>query len=447
MSAELPDTLRQSADLKTEVLDNGHFQIELLYLATLCDTDILRKEIAHPFFMTVDPETFHRVLDAAINCSLLAGDADLAPLLLDKSVIVQCQDRRYRMKTRNPVGSQPTEAVTETTLQGPQNAFSENAENNLMAIRVRYPSADLAAEKFKLGKITQTESYLIYDKHKVDANTLKQLKEKLDRIDADVVLSAGQIEALITRRKYRWLPTTIITERPDRVVLNLSQGKIVLILNGAPYTLILPAVFYDFISSMDDLYQNFLITRALVILRYISILITVTLPGLYVAVVSYNPEILKVQLALSIAGSRAAVPYPSFIEVLFMLFMIEALLEASLRLPRYIGATATTVGGLILGQAAQMAGLVSSIMIIVTSVVAIANFLIPINAMSFALRLAKYPLVLLSACFGVVGVVSGMFALALYIANLRSFGRPYFRLFTAELDTSGYKTRDAEAMD
>ena len=163
-------------------------------------------------------------------------------------------------------------------------------------------------------------------------------------------------------------------------------------------------------------------------LRYISLFITLVLPSLYIAIVSYNPEIFRVQLTLSIAGSRAAVPYPSYIEVIFMLFMIEALTEASLRLPKFIGSTATTVGGLILGQAAQQAGLVSSIMIIITSAVAIANFVIPINAMSFAMRFVKYVLILFASLFGIIGTTVGLFLVIGYLVNMRSFGEPYLKV-------------------
>ncbi len=441
------ERLKQSTDFKHERLNNGTFPIEIMYYVTLCDPSLIKQEIAHPYLLSLSPEAFEQVLNAAITCRKLPPDADLKGPLLDESVIVILQDQYYAVKTAKQTNDKPSDAVTETTLQGPQSAFSESAETNLYIIRKRYPSTDLVAEKFQLGSVTQTSSYLLYDAGKTDPDLLKELRTRLKQIDADVVQSCGQVEALINKRTISWLPSMLITERPDRVVLNLAQGKIVLIMNGNPFVLVMPVVFFDFISAMDDLYQTFFVSKAFLLLRYVSILITILLPSLYIAIVSYNPEILKVQLALSIAGSRAAVPFPSFIEVLFMLFMIEALIEASLRLPRYIGATATTVGGLILGQAAQMAGLVSSIMIIVTSVVAIANFLIPINAMSFAVRLAKYPLILLASCFGLVGVISGMFALAMYVVNKRSFGRPYFQLFLGEMNTSGYKLRKAGTGD
>ncbi|MFC0273977.1 spore germination protein [Metabacillus herbersteinensis] len=171
-------------------------------------------------------------------------------------------------------------------------------------------------------------------------------------------------------------------------------------------------------------------------------LLTITLPALYIAIVSYNPVIFRIQLTTSIAGSRAAVPYPSFIEVFIMLFLIEALVEASIRLPKSIGPTATTVGGLILGQAAQQAGLIGSIMIIITSTVAISNFVIPINAMSFAIRVVKYPLIILAIFFGITGVISGVYCFLLYLANMRSFGEPYLRIFIGEDSPSGYKKGD-----
>jgi spore germination protein KA len=438
------EQLRQSADYRTDLLDNGNFRIEILYFTTLCDTDVIKKEIAHPFLLSASAEAFGQVLHSALSCSPIDDLSRIPYNLLDGYAIVHIEDRYYKLKASKPGNEAPTDAVAETTLQGPQSAFSEDVDTNLLLLRKRYPSPDLVSEEFKLGKVTQTKSYLIYDCGKVNPDILKEFRHKLNGMEADMIQSAGQVEALITGSKYRWFPIMIVSERPDRAALNLALGKIVLVLDGTPYTLIAPAVFYDFMSAMDDIYQSFVVTRALVILRYVGVLITVTLPALYVAIVSYNPEIFKVQFALSLAGSRAAVPYPSFIEVFIMLFLIEALLEASLRLPRYIGSTATTVGGLILGQAAQQAGLVSSIMIIITSAVAISNFLIPINAMSFALRIAKYPLIVLASCFGVVGVVSGMFALVMYAANLQSFGMPYFRFFIGEPAVSGYKDGDTD---
>jgi len=441
--ADTVDVLKQSADFQRELLDNGRFKIELFYFATLCDKLVIKKDITHPYLHTADPSDFHDMLSAALSCTKLNAEDDPMSSLLCGYVLIRLDNIYYSLEAATSINNEPLEASSEMTLQGPQSAFSENIKTNLMIARKRYPYPTLIAEQLTLGKVSRTQAYLLYDKEKCDPDVLRRAHQMLNQVQADTVMAVGQLEALMTKTKIRWFPTMIITERPDRVTYNLAQGKFVILLDGTPYSLVAPAVFYDFLSAMDDMYQSFIVTRSLIVMRYVALLITIALPGLYVAVVSYNPEIFRVQFALSVAGSRAAVPYPSFIEVIIMLFLIEALVEASLRLPSYIGSTATTVGGLILGQAAQMAGLVSSIMIIITSAVAISNFVVPINSMSFALRLAKYPLVLLASMFGLVGLVSGMFALSLYAANLENFGRQYFRLFTGEPAVAGYKESDS----
>lgn len=180
---------------------------------------------------------------------------------------------------------------------------------------------------------------------------------------------------------------------------------------------------------MDEPTQLPLVGYFLKFLRYFGLFITIALPAFYVGATSYNPELFRVQLALMVAGSRAAVPYASYLEIIFMLIMMEFLIEASIRLPKSVGSTATTVGGLILGQAATEAGLVGNIMIIIVAAVAISNFVIPINAMSFAVRVVKYPLIVLAAFFGLIGIVVGLVWLVFYLSNLRSFGQPYLKLY------------------
>jgi len=200
------------------------------------------------------------------------------------------------------------------------------------------------------------------------------------------------------------------------------------LISGTPFAVVLPTVMKDFMASMEDIYQTFWVTKFLQMLRYIGFFTSLILPGLYVAVTSYNPELFRVQLAISIAGSRTGVPYPSFIEVTIMLIMMEMLTEASIRLPKAIGPTATTVGGLILGQAATEAGLVSNIMIIIVSTVAISNFVVPINAFSFTLRIMKYIVLAFATIFGLVGVVVGFMILVAYMVKLDSFGTPFLTL-------------------
>ncbi|MCM3781823.1 spore germination protein [Neobacillus mesonae] len=436
------DLLSKSADFVEENLHNGVFHIKLIYLSTMVDTELVKDGISRPFMRCDTASTFHQVLFSTLGCSLIDDKTTLSEMLLSGNVIIVYENRIYKMKAPIVANDQPLQVSVETTIQGSQTGFSENIDKNLLLLRQRYPYPELKAEKREVGKRSKTPAYLVYDQAKIDSKMLADFDRKLSSINAEVVQAVGQIEALMTGIKYRLFPTMVITERPDRVVSNLAEGKIVLLLEGTPFVLISPAVFFDFMSAMDDLYQSFFVTRSLVILRYIALLITIILPGMYIAIVSFNPEIFRAQFALTIAGSRSAVPYPSYVEVLIMMFLIEALIEASLRLPRYIGSTATTVGGLILGQAAQQAGMISSIMVVITSAVAISNFLIPINAMSFAIRVVKYPIILLASFFGMAGVVCGLFCILIYMSDIRVYGRHYLRLFVKEPDVSGYKEGD-----
>jgi spore germination protein len=316
----------------------------------------------------------------------------------------------------------------ESAIQGPQLALSEDLNKSLNLIRSMYPSPELCVEQYTVGYESRTPLYVLFDQRHVDSMVLDNVRSKLTSINADIVHAAGELEKLLVGKRLHLFPTVLITERPDRISRSIGKGKVVVLIKGSMFALIMPATFFEFMHAIEDNYEAYWMTRFLIFLRFASIVLTITLPALYIAVVSYNPELFRVQLAFSIAASRSAVPYPSFIEVFIMLFMIETLIEASIRLPRYIGSTATTVGGLILGQAAQQAGLVSSIMIIVTSVVAISNFVIPINSMSFAIRFLKYPLIGAAIFFGLSGIAVGVFMYIAYLCNLRSFGKPYFRL-------------------
>ncbi|MCK9860195.1 spore germination protein [Paenibacillus sp. ATY16] len=421
-----------SKELQTQSI-KATVPLRIYYISTVIETEKIDTLLIKPIFNLLEPELY---IQSVCICKTVATEQELYYELINGNALLITPTNYYFFKAEKAINDTPVDSDIETTLQGPQSALSENITTNLNIIRHRYQSNGFQMERYELGTISKTTGYLIYDAELADPSILAKVKEKLSQIDVKMLQATGQLENILNGKKKSLFPTMILTNRPDRIVLNLSQGKMVILLEGTSFVLIIPSVFYDFMSSMDDLYLPYWVAKGLVALRYIALLLTISLPALYIAVVSFNPEFFRVQLALSIAGSRGAVPYPSYIEVIFMLFMTEALTEASIRLPKVIGGTATTVGGLILGQAAQQAGLVSSIMIIVTSAVAISNFVIPINTMSFAVRAIRYPLIFFASLFGLIGVIGGLFAFACYLTNLRSFDQPFLKLFVNEKNQS-----------
>ncbi|WP_150270216.1 spore germination protein [Paenibacillus tepidiphilus] len=427
------------ADLEYRTLQTSDDETELLYVKSVTDGQAIGRAIIAPYYEMDNSEAYYRYLACSPGSHTEVDRKQALELVLAGGVCVQKDGRLIICEVPKAQSAGVRETITESVSQGPSDALSEDLEVNMNLIRRRYQSAQLKMETAVIGNVSRTKTAILYDESRVDHKVLAELKDRLDALQLDILQAAGELEKYLCGDKIRIFPKTIVTERPDRVVFNLAEGKVVIMLDTTGYAVILPVIFNDFFTAMDDKIHLPIAGRFLKLLRIIGVIMTLWLPALYVAFTSYNPEIVRVQIALLIAGSRATVPYPSFVEVLIMLLMMEFLTEASLRLPKAIGPTATTVGGLILGQAATEAGLVGNIMIILVSAVAISNFMIPLNMMSFSIRVLKYFFILASATAGLVGVVCCLVGFTMYLCSQRSFGQPYFKLFV--LDSLGTDNR------
>jgi len=413
--------------------DDFHVQ----YMRTLTNSDIIFRFIVTPSYEMGDVQAFKNYI-ASFPGTVQPKDMEqLMEYVLKGYVAITIESECYLFEAIKTETSGISEAVNEAIVQGPRDALSENIETNINLIRRRYQSSALKIEMLTVGNVSKTSVAILYDADRVDRQVLDEMREKIGGVKVDILQSAGELEKYITTQKFRVFPTMVVTERPDRVVFNIAEGKVAVLMNTTGFAILAPTIFTDFFTAMDDKIQVPLVGWFLKMIRYIGLVMTLTLPGLYVTFASYNPEILKVQISLLIAGSRAAVPYPSFMEVFLMLLMMEFLTEASLRLPKAIGPTATTVGGLILGQAATQAGLVSNIMIILVSAVAISNFIIPLSMMGYTVRVIKYIIVLFAITFGLVGMVVSVVGLILYLSGIRSFGRPYLKMTVLEIKPKG----------
>ncbi|MGG1516706.1 spore germination protein [Paenibacillus oryzisoli] len=445
MIDELRNMLNNPSDLIFDTLDNGYMQMEICYFPMLCDQSLLKNGLLVPFSYNFEPDEFERMIYANPNFTPAGPPDTWAGDVLRGTVLFMLEDQVYRFNIQRKFQDKPDMVQLEVALQGSQVALTEDLDLNISLVRLRFNSPTLCVEQHTIGTISRTRVTVLYDQNLVNRDVLTLLQQRLANMQIKLLQASGQLVQGLSGRKHRFFPIILQTERPDRIAAMLERGKVVLLQDGSRFGLILPVRIFDFMHAMDDDYESYWMSKLLVILRYLGMLLTITLPALYIAIVSYNPEVLRVQLTLSIAGSRVVVPYPSFIEVFIMLFMIEALNEASLRLPRFIGSTATTVGGLILGQAIQQAGLVSSIMIIVTSVVAISNFVIPNNGFGYSIRFVKYIFVLITIYFGLLGLVVAFFALVVYWCNIRSFGQPYLALYIPKLEAKKHLKNKEDA--
>ena len=318
-----------------------------------------------------------------------------------------------------------SEPDTESVIRGPRDGFTETLRVNTALIRRRIKHPALRIKSLTVGKYTKTDVAICYIEGLTNKNLVEEVKERVNNIEIDNILESGFIEQLIEDNHISPFPQILSTERPDRVVGNMLEGRIAIVTDGTPFILIVPATFSVFLQSPEDYYDRFIIGSFLRILRFIAIVIALALPSIYIAVIAFHPEMIPTQLALAFAGGRAAVPFPSYIEAFVMSGLMELLREASVRLPNPIGPTIGIVGALIIGDAAVSASIVSPFMVIVVATTTIASFAIPDYSAAIALRIGKFPLMILASIFGIYGLVLGLIFLSIHLTSLKSFGIPY----------------------
>ncbi|MBO0993911.1 spore germination protein [Bacillus sp. SD088] len=435
----LIQTFKNSFDFTHKSLKIEQKEIDLLFIKTVTDNDRLQQIVIKPFFELASMEQIEAYLTSLPNQQTIDSKEQIELELTKGSVVIFLNEHILLFDFKTVRTDTVLESNIEPTIMGPQLALSEDIDTNLNLIRQRYHQPSLVIEMHEVGKKSHQSLAVIYDKDLVKPETLKLIKQGLKKLNSDVILSSAELVRFLNVKKRSLLPTMLQTERTDRITYNLSGGKIILLLDGDSLVILAPAVFFDFMTSMEDNYHPYWVTKFAEILRYIGLITCIIFPGLYVAIASYNPEVFRAELALSVAGSRIGVPYPSYVEVLFMLVVMELLTEASIRLPKAVSATATTVGGLILGTAATDAALTSNIMIIIVSAVAISTFVIPINEMSFSIRVSKYIILLFATFGGMAGLMLSFIGFIMLLSNKRSFGEPYFKMFiqAKEKETSG----------
>lgn len=425
----LDETFKDTNELTKKLLEDDNRQAQILYIKPLINQELMQQIIIKPFFEMTSERKYISYLQALPQFQENQSKEQLKQEILNGNVLLFIQNEFYLLDLKYSFNDQANTTSVEPTIHGSQIALSDNIATNINLIRSNYHQPSLYVEYSTIGAVNNHKIAIIYDKQKVNEQVLKIIVEKLQKVDKQVITSTVQLNNYLNNKRISLFPQMVITERPDRIVYNLSGGKVILLVDANPQALIAPVFFFDFMSSMEDNYHTFIISFFLKLLRYIGLFISLLLPGLYIGITSFAPEVFRTELALTIASSRIGVPFSSFVEVLFMLFFMEMLLEASIRLPKSVSATATTVGGLILGSAVTEASLASDIMIIIVSAVAISTFVIPINEMAFSIRVVRLFLILASTIFGLAGLTIGLYVLIMYLVSIDSFGEPYLKFY------------------
>ncbi|MCM2532687.1 spore germination protein [Neobacillus pocheonensis] len=317
------------------------------------------------------------------------------------------------------------EPVSEALVRGPRVGFTETLRDNTALLRQHGDNRNLSIIKFQVGERAKKDLVIVYIKEITNSDLVEEVKERIKKINVDDVPESGYVEQLIEDNYLSPFPQVQNTERPDRVISALMEGRVGILLDGTPFALIVPVTFSMMLQSPEDYYERWIPGTFIRLLRYLAATLALFTPALYIAFISFHPGLIPTKLAISIIGTRTNVPFPALIEALFMEISIEILREAGLRLPKPIGPAMGIVGGLIIGEAAVQAGIVSPILVIVVALTAISSFSIPQYSAGITLRILRFVAMLFAAILGLYGVILFFLFMASHLVKLKSFGVPY----------------------
>lgn len=362
------------------------------------------------------------------NVQSLSTEEEIIRALLAGNVLILLKNNDWMLGVGISGGVRRSveEPTSQTVIRGPKEGFTEELSVNLSLLRRKLKTPALKFEQHIIGTYTQTRVVVAYLDGIARPEVVEEVNTRLKSIDTDSILESGYIEEFIQDAAITPFPTILNTERPDTLAGSLLDGMVGILVDGTPFVLIAPVTFFNFFQSSEDYYQRYDISTFLRVIRFMSFFVALLLPSLYIAVTTFQQEMIPTTLLITLAGQREGTPLPALFEALAMELIFEVIREAGVRMPRVIGPAISIVGALVLGQAAVQAGLVSGAMVIVVSFTAIANFVIPSINMASAVRLMRFVLMLLAGTFGLFGILAGLVPLLAHLVSLRSFGVHYF---------------------
>jgi hypothetical protein len=416
---------------------HGSSAFTCLYLSSIVESALVDEFVVKPMLAAVpiedggeydldDLDWFHRHIPFVQNKEWTDADEGVRLLLEGQCLLIPTHVNHFlSFDVKRSDYRSITEPQSEATVRGPREGFVEDIGRNVALIRKRLKSEHLVFEQMTIGTKTQTTVYLTYLPDVAPTDVVEEFRRRLQAIQADSILESSYLEDWIQDKTFSPFPQLIGTERPDAVTGKLLDGQVALLTDGTPIVLIGPVTFFQLFSSPEDYYQRPDIATLSRWLRMFAFMLSIFIPPLYIAVVTFHQELLPTSLLINLAAQREAVPFPAFLEAMIMMVTFEILREAGLRMPRISGQSISIVGALVLGMTTVEAGLVSAAMVIVVSITAISNFVSPIYGFGIAQRVLQFVFMFLAGFMGLYGILCGTLFVLIHLVSLRSFGVKY----------------------
>jgi len=451
-SQQIKDLFSKSSDVlvRPVTINQNNITFHLFCVDGLVDSDMLDNNILKP--MLFDPfigeyKTESQVIDYIKNRAsyetFTSVETDYDKLLKavlsgNAAFIFDAEKKALVFDIKKFDKRSISEPNEEGTIKGAKDSFIEVVRTNTALIRRRIRSEYLVCEHMQIGKVSKTDVVICYISNIANMDTVAKVKDILESINIDNIPTAAFLEEYLNPNKKSLFPQIMYTQRPDRASANLSDGRIAIIVDGIPFAFILPCQLVMLMQSPEDYANHFFLGSALRVLRYFSIAVTLLLPAFYIAATTYQNQMLPMKLALSTQAAKANVPFSSAAEVLGMLVAFEILIEAGLRLPKAVGTAMSILGGIVVGQSAVSANILSPLVVVIVSLAGIAGFVVPNQDLSGAIRVIRFLFALLAAILGFFGLTAGIIILLVHLCSLDNYGVAYMSPFV-DIDKSNNK--------
>lgn len=402
--------------------------VNIIYDNSICNGKIISEFIISPIITTTKPfaniETIKREIiempsivdvknkEKAVE-HILSGEVVIIFGFLNKSIA--CNAANF---SKRAIESPPTETI----VKGPRTGFNESIDDGIALIRQIIKDPNLKFQSFILGEKSKTKVAMAYIEGNAPPFLINYVKEKLENVTTDYLLYANNIEEEL-KCKNTPFDTIGYTEKPDKVAVNLAEGKVMILIDGTPFAVSAPFFFIESFHTTDDYTMNKFMSNLGILLRWGAFILSTLMPGLYIALFTHHFNLIPYMFIFRVSTSRAGVPFPMVIEVIIMMIFFQILREAGVRLPQPIGPTLSIVGALILGEAAVQSGLTSHVTVLIVAITSIASFLVP--KVSSGIFVWNIIILAFSTLLGLPGFYMGFVLLCSHLAGLTSCGYPY----------------------
>lgn len=433
---------RDCGDIEFRAFDAGKHKALLVYLKGMADTENMERNIIKPLMTQTSPinaNTEHLAdlfTDMRTISEQILGVASVdvltkASLVIDKVMtgmtllLIDGIAEGVVVSAIKYTKRNVSESTNEFVLQGPNEAFNESLVDNVVLIRRRARDSNLKVRILQVGERTKTSVGVLYVANLVKPGLLEEVERRIGLIRIDKILAASAIEEFLIDHPWSPYPQVQKTERPDKTLSALYEGRVGIIVDGSPVGMLVPCTYNALMQTPDDYTIQPIIASLVRFTRTVAAFLAIYLPAIYVAVVSYHPGMLPTSMAISIAELRARTPFPSFLEAIMMEVLLELFQEAIVRLPLKLAGAASMIGAFVIGTTVVQAGLINPLLVVVISATAIASYSMPSYAFSMALRWTRVPMLILSSILGLYGVILGVLGVTIHLCSLRSYGESY----------------------